>query len=141
MFSRRGPTSCLILFGNFIKVSLENGIVVNFDARTLSSDVYSPSNPLFTLSAHEDAVCGLAVNPHVRGCIATGGEDKMVKVWNVNEAGGGNKLNVSLVTSRDLEIVSHSFSRFSFFSSLVIWLSDGDVLCALGEGIFSDMVS
>ncbi|KAG8917025.1 hypothetical protein FRC02_003412 [Tulasnella sp. 418] len=81
-------------------VSLENGLVLNFDARNLPSSVKSAAPARFTLSAHDGAVSGLDVNPHIRGCIATGGTDKIVKVWNVNERDG--KLDVSLVTSRDL---------------------------------------
>ncbi|KAJ7067208.1 WD40-repeat-containing domain protein [Mycena amicta] len=83
-------------------VSLENGLVVNFDVRTMSSDISKPSPARFTLSAHDGAASGLDINPHFRGCIATGGNDKLVKVWNVQEESG--KPNVSLVTSRELGV-------------------------------------
>ncbi|KAJ7227423.1 WD40-repeat-containing domain protein [Mycena pura] len=83
-------------------VSLENGLVLNFDVRMLSSDVNKPSPAKFTLSAHDGAASALDVNPHIRGCIVTGGNDKLVKVWNVLEEDG--KRNVSLVTSRDLGV-------------------------------------
>lgn len=56
------------------------------------------------LSAHDGAASALDVNPHMRGCIVTGGTDKMVKVWNVTEK-DGNAKDVSLVSSRDLEVV------------------------------------
>ena len=82
---------------------MENGIVLNFDSRTLSSDLTVPSPARFTLSAHDGAVSGLDVNPHIRGCIATGGTDKLVKVWNIEEIGA--KREVSMVTSRDLGVV------------------------------------
>ncbi|KAI0342698.1 transducin family protein/WD-40 repeat family protein [Trametopsis cervina] len=85
-------------------VSLENGIVLNFDARTLPSNASGPSPARFTLSAHDGEVSALDVNPHIRGCIATGGSDKMVKVWNINEDTDLNKRQVSLVTSRDLGV-------------------------------------
>lgn len=62
----------------------------------------------FTLSAHDGAASGLDVNPHIRGCIATGGTDKMVKVWNIDETGG--KMDVSMVTSRDLGVVCPLYS-------------------------------
>ncbi|KAH9165659.1 WD40 repeat-like protein [Lactarius sanguifluus] len=52
-------------------VSLENGMVVNFDVRTLPSDLEQPM--------------ALDVNAHIRGCLATAGTDKMVKIWNVQE--------------------------------------------------------
>ncbi|KAJ7455207.1 WD40-repeat-containing domain protein [Mycena galericulata] len=84
-------------------VSLENGLVLNFDVRTLPSDLSLPSPAKFTLSAHDGAASALDVNPHIRGCIATGGNDKLVKVWNVLEDDDG-KRGVSLVTSRDLGV-------------------------------------
>ena len=87
------------------KVSLENGMVLNFDARTLPSALNTPSPARFTLSAHDGAASALDVNPHIRGCIVTGGTDKLVKVWNINRDADLNKLQVSLVTSRDLGVV------------------------------------
>jgi periodic tryptophan protein 1 len=88
--------------------------VLNFDARTLPSDLSTPSPALFTLQAHDGAVSALDVNPHIRGCITTGGTDKMVKVWNVTGSDGDSgKKNVSLVTSRDLGVVSNFFGYSS----------------------------
>ena len=60
------------------------------------------------LAAHGGAASALDVNPHVRGCIVTGGTDKMVKVWNITDRLGNKdgKKEVSLVTSRDLGVVS-----------------------------------
>ena len=80
-------------------------MVLNFDARTLPSEFNTPSPARFTLSAHDGTVSALDVNPHIRGCIVTGGTDKLVKVWNVNQDADLNKLQVSLVTSRDLGVV------------------------------------
>ncbi|KAF8638331.1 hypothetical protein AX17_002351 [Amanita inopinata Kibby_2008] len=86
-------------------VSLENGLVLNFDARTLPSDIGQPTPARFTLSAHDGAASALDVNPHIRGCIVTGGTDKLVKIWNINEEETkAGKRNVSLVTSRDLGV-------------------------------------
>lgn len=100
-----------------MQVSLENGIVLNFDARVLPSNLSLPSPSRFMLAAHDGAASALDVNPHVRGCLVTGGTDKMVKVWNVNEKNDG-KREVSLVTSRDLGVVSPFprllVSRFMF---------------------------
>ncbi|KAJ7168520.1 WD40-repeat-containing domain protein [Mycena filopes] len=79
-------------------VSLENGLVLNFDVRTLPSNLSLASPAKFTLSAHDGAASAIDINPHIKGCIATGGNDKLVKVWNVTDGG------VSLVTSRDLGI-------------------------------------
>ncbi|KAF8183370.1 WD40-repeat-containing domain protein [Pholiota molesta] len=84
-------------------VSLENGLVLNFDIRTLPSDLEQPSPARFTLAAHDGPASSIDVNPHLRGCIATGGTDKLVKVWNVNDEENG-KRSVSLVTSRDLGV-------------------------------------
>ncbi|KAJ6461541.1 WD40-repeat-containing domain protein [Mycena vulgaris] len=67
-------------------VSLENGL---------------PSPARFTLAAHDGPASALDVNPHIRGCLATGGNDKLVKVWNVLDAADGAR-GVSLVTSRAL---------------------------------------
>ncbi|OSX57595.1 hypothetical protein POSPLADRAFT_1185570 [Postia placenta MAD-698-R-SB12] len=85
-------------------VSLENGLVLNFDARTLPSNMNSPSPARFTLAAHDGAASALDVNPHIRGCLATGGTDKIVKVWNVVEDSDLEKRQVSLVISRDLGV-------------------------------------
>lgn len=90
----------------FYKVSLENGIVLNFDARTLPSDPYSSASPArFTLAAHDGAASSLDVNPHIKGCLATGGTDKMVKIWNVIDRESDGKREVSLAISRNLEVV------------------------------------
>lgn len=117
-FDSRAPESCLgAVVGDDVEalrwdpwdphgfyVSLENGLILNFDARTLPSDLNNPSPSRFTLSAHDGAASALDINPHVRGVIVTGGTDKIVKVWNVTEDGDG-KRGVTLVTSRDLGVV------------------------------------
>ncbi|KAJ7066867.1 WD40-repeat-containing domain protein [Mycena belliarum] len=81
-------------------VSLENGLVLNFDVRTLPSNLSKASPARFTLAAHDGPASALDVNPLIRGCLATGGNDKLVKVWNVTEEPAG----VTLVTSRDLGV-------------------------------------
>lgn len=63
--------------------------------------------PKYTISAHDGPASALDINPHIRGCIATGGMDGKVKIWNVNEEDGG-KRDVSLAVSRDLGVVSMS---------------------------------
>ncbi|KAH9960938.1 WD40-repeat-containing domain protein [Russula dissimulans] len=83
-------------------VSLENGMVINFDARTMPSDVNRPSPARFTIAAHDGAACALDVNSHIRGCLATAGTDKMVKIWNVQGDETSGKRQVSLVAGRDL---------------------------------------
>lgn len=87
-------------------MTLENGLVLNYDARALPSNLETPSPARFTLSAHDGAASSIDVNPHMKGCIVTGGTDKLVKVWNVTEDEAENgKRGVSLVTSRDLGVV------------------------------------
>lgn len=117
-FDSRAPGSCLgAVVGSDVEalrwdpwdqygfyVSLENGLVLNFDARTLRSDLSDPPPSRFTVSAHDGAASALDINPHVRGVMVTGGTDKVVKVWNVAEDGDGTR-GVSLVTSRDLGVV------------------------------------
>jgi periodic tryptophan protein 1 len=98
------------------QASLENGLVLNFDARTLPSDLNEPSPARFTLSAHDGAVASLDVNPHIRGCIVTGGTDKIVKVWNIEEQTGNRA--VSLVTSRNLGVVSLYLLAISVLMSM-----------------------
>lgn len=85
--------------------------MLNFDARTLPTNAASASPARFTLSAHDGEVSSLDVNPHIRGCIATGGADKTVKVWNITEDAHLKKRQVSLVTSRDLGVVSNMLQR------------------------------
>ena len=91
------------------QVALENGLVLNFDARTLPSNLENPSPARFTLSAHDGPASSIDVNPHIKGCIVTGGTDKLVKVWNITDDEDNGKRSVSLVTSRDLGVVCSLF--------------------------------
>lgn len=87
-------------------VSMENGHVQAFDSRMLSSaKVAAPSKALWTLAAHDSSVSSLDINTKIKGCIVTGGTDNFVKVWNIEEQAAG-KRHISLVTSRDLGVVS-----------------------------------
>src|SRR5258706_2075675 len=107
-----------------VQVSLENGAVLNFDARNLPSDLNSPSPARFTLQAHDGAVSALDVNPHIRGCLVTGGTDKVVKVWNISE--DSSQRHVSLVISRDLGIVC----SVSLYYAIPLTLVQGQVFSA-----------
>ena len=95
---------------------MENGIVLNFDMRTLPSNLDNPSPSRFTLSAHDGAASSIDVNPHLKGCIVTGGTDKQVKIWNINDE-ENEKRSISLVTSRDLGVVR--FFLFQTFRLLI----------------------
>ncbi|GMY22615.1 periodic tryptophan protein 1 homolog isoform X1 [Fagus crenata] len=66
-------------------VSLEDGTVQGFDVRAAKSDAAaSESKPSFTLHAHDKAVCTVSYNPSAPNLLATGSEDKMVKLWDLS---------------------------------------------------------
>lgn len=100
-----GPVVRRVLTFRCHQVSLENGLILCYDARMLGQDT---PRPKYTISAHDGPVSALHVNPHVRGCIATGGMDKTVKIWNVQEEEDA-KREISMVTSQDLGVVSLLF--------------------------------
>jgi WD40 repeat protein len=93
-FDSRAPESCLgaVVGSDFealrwdpwdpygFYVSLENGLILNFDARTFPSGPNNPSPSRFTLSAHDNAASVLDINPHGRGMLVTGGTDKIANV-------------------------------------------------------------
>ena len=111
-----------------VQISLENGMVVNFDVRALPSDLGQPSPARFTIAAHDGAACALDVNPHIRGCLATAGTDKMVKIWNVQGDGEtGGKRQVSLVAGRDLGLVR----PLMYIQTGVLISSQGEVFSAV----------
>ncbi|GMY22611.1 periodic tryptophan protein 1 homolog [Fagus crenata] len=58
---------------------------VGFDVRAAKSDAAaSVSKPSFTLHAHDKAVCTVSYNPSAPNLLATGSEDKMVKLWDLS---------------------------------------------------------
>ncbi|KAI3804586.1 hypothetical protein L1987_26245 [Smallanthus sonchifolius] len=66
--------------------SLENGTVVCFDIRTAMSNTSTELKPKFTLHAHDKNVCAISYNPLVPNLLATGSEDKMVKLWDFSDS-------------------------------------------------------
>ncbi|ORY30347.1 WD40-repeat-containing domain protein [Naematelia encephala] len=105
-------------------VSLENGLILSYDSRTLSSSTITPDStalstakPKYTISAHDGAASALDINPHIRGCIVTGGMDKTLKIWNVTdeetEDVQGRKREISMVASRDLGLGKVFTAKFS----------------------------
>ncbi|XP_076936945.1 uncharacterized protein LOC143604307 [Bidens hawaiensis] len=89
-------------------VSLENGTVVGFDIRTATSNSPTELKPKFTLHAHDRNVCAIFYNPLVPNLLATGSEDKMVKLWDLSNN------QPSCVASRNLNagaVFSLSFSE------------------------------
>ncbi|WCJ25031.1 Transducin/WD40 repeat-like superfamily protein [Euphorbia peplus] len=63
-------------------VSLDDGTVQGFDVRD-ARDSTSELKPSFTLHAHNKAVTSVSYNPSVPNLLATGSEDKMVKLWDL----------------------------------------------------------
>lgn len=83
---------------NFFYVTTEAGTVQYFDARTPPKSHDKPSKAIWTLQAHDSAVSAFDINPVVPGYLATGSEDKRVKLWDVQN----NKPN--MVISRNLDV-------------------------------------
>ncbi|XP_047335598.1 uncharacterized WD repeat-containing protein C17D11.16-like isoform X2 [Impatiens glandulifera] len=64
--------------------SLEDGTVVGFDLRAATSNPSSDLKSVFTLHAHDKAVCSISYNPAAPNLLATGSTDKMVKLWDLS---------------------------------------------------------
>ncbi|WFD00976.1 rRNA-processing protein [Malassezia yamatoensis] len=93
-------------------VAMENGVVQGFDARKLSSTP-SSDDAQFTLVAHDSACTALDISPHIPGCFVTGGTDRQVKVWSMDDEETEKPRSINLVTARDLsvgKVFSASFS-------------------------------
>ncbi|WFD04091.1 rRNA-processing protein [Malassezia obtusa] len=84
-------------------VAMENGVVQGFDARMLSPTLTHDAAQ-YTLVAHDGACTALDVSPHLPGCLVTGGTDRQVKVWSVDEADAGKPRSINLVAGRDLDV-------------------------------------
>ncbi|KAI8333708.1 WD40-repeat-containing domain protein [Chlamydoabsidia padenii] len=77
-------------------VALEDGFVHYYDVRDKNGE--QGGKPLYVLQAHDGPVSAMDVNPLVPGCIATGGTDKSIKIWNT----ANNK--PSMVTRRNFDL-------------------------------------
>lgn len=83
---------------NFFYVTTEAGTVHYFDARIVPTSHDKSSKALWTLQAHDSPVSAFDINPSIPGLLATGSDDKKVKLWNVKD-------NIpSLVVTRNLEV-------------------------------------
>ncbi|KAL1305667.1 hypothetical protein AAFC00_007260 [Neodothiora populina] len=80
--------------------STESGILYCFDARNAPSDP-AGTKPLWRLQAHESSLSSFSINPSLPGFIATGGTDRTVKLWNVQQDSASGP---SMVVSRDLGV-------------------------------------
>jgi len=65
-------------------VSLEDGTVGGYDVRSGTVDPLQ-GKALFTIHAHEKAVCSLAYNTVAPNLLATTSTDKMVKLWDLTD--------------------------------------------------------
>ncbi|RMD45015.1 hypothetical protein DV735_g12, partial [Chaetothyriales sp. CBS 134920] len=83
---------------NFFYVTTESGLVYYFDARKAPKSVDETSKPVWMLQAHDGPVSAFDINPTVQGFLATGSEDKKIKLWSVQD----NK--PSLVVARNLDV-------------------------------------
>ncbi|CAO3617033.1 unnamed protein product [Cunninghamella blakesleeana] len=81
---------------NNFYVALESGFIHYYDVR--NADGEKGGKPLYVLQAHDGPVSALDINPLVPGCIATGGTDKLIKVWNTTDN------RPSMVTSRNFDL-------------------------------------
>ncbi|OAV94649.1 hypothetical protein PTTG_05147 [Puccinia triticina 1-1 BBBD Race 1] len=84
--------------------TLDNGLIQAFDSRMLSqfSPAKKAAKPLWTLAAHDSSVSAFDLSPVIPGLLVSGGLDKMVKVWNLEDKAGSPSL--SMVVSRDLGV-------------------------------------
>jgi len=87
-------------------VTLDNGLIQSFDSRMLSpfsaAKKSDAPKPLWTLAAHDSSVSAFDISPIIPGLLISGGLDKMVKVWNLEDKSGSPTL--SMVVSRDLGV-------------------------------------
>ncbi|QIW95854.1 hypothetical protein AMS68_001372 [Peltaster fructicola] len=79
-------------------VSTEQGVLHCFDTRKLPTSP-EQSKPTWRLQAHEKSLSSFTLNPVVPGMFATGGQDRVVKIWSVVEGQGP-----SMIVSRDLGV-------------------------------------
>lgn len=91
---------------DYFYVTTESGRVHYFDARTTPPNT-GISKPVWTLQAHDGAVSTLDINPTIPDFLATGSDDKQVKLWNVQNH------KPSMVVSRNLEVGRVFSARFA----------------------------
>lgn len=83
---------------NFFFVTTEAGTVHYFDARVVPTSHDTPSKPVWTLQAHDGAVSAFDLSPSIPGLVATGSEDKRVKLWNIENN------TPAMIVSRNLDV-------------------------------------
>jgi periodic tryptophan protein 1 len=120
-------------------VSLEDGTVGGYDVRSGTVDPLQ-GKALFTIHAHEKAVCSLAYNTAAPNLLATASTDKMVKLWDLT----GNQPSCIASTNPKVGAVfAASFCKDAPFllavggskGNLHVWdtLSSGEVARRFGK--------
>lgn len=82
---------------NYFFVTTEDGFVHYYDRRAAPPNPAS-SEPVWKLHAHDKSVSSFDINPNVPGYIATGSQDKEIKLWNLADE------TPRLVVSRNLDV-------------------------------------
>lgn len=92
LFDCRNPNTCnktWTLDGEVEKVLFNTFSPLNFFVCTDKGMLYSmdirKELPMFTLSAHDDSITGLALSPKIPGCVVTSSMDKTVKIWDIQD--------------------------------------------------------
>ena len=75
-----------------------NLIASNDQGQVVSVDLRTDKKPLWTLSAHSEAVTGLSLSSQCPGCLVTSSQDKIVKVWDISDD------SPSFVYERDVKL-------------------------------------
>lgn len=75
---------------NIIYTSTDSGILFAHDIRN--------TKPIWRIQAHDSTLSAFSVSPSVPGLIATGGQDKQLKLWSTIES------KPTMLTSRDFDI-------------------------------------
>ena len=81
----------------YFYVTTEAGTVQYFDSRNPPSHG-GPSKPTWTLHAHDGAVSAFDINSNVPDFLATGSNDRRVKLWDVSNT------NPNMIVSRNLDV-------------------------------------
>ncbi|KAI9473342.1 rRNA-processing protein [Coemansia sp. RSA 1821] len=88
---------------NHFFVATESGTVRYFDIRNANNG--KGGAPVFTLTAHDEAVSAMQQHPNIAGVLVTGSADETVKVWDIRD-------KPSMVLSRNPDVGSVFAAQF-----------------------------
>lgn len=88
---------------NYFFVSTESGLLHYFDART-SNTMRDNAPAVWRLQAHSAALTSFCINQHIKGFLATGSDDKTVKLWSVSNNPPPESVGPALIVSRELDV-------------------------------------